>query len=76
MNNIPRRENNRPPIRSASGKSAADITAEIAEQHDLWVKTGGAQGYPDDDKIADVEGVRDKKGNLKKNLRLRTDLKD
>lgn len=76
MNSIPRRENNRPQIRSASGKSAADIQKEIAEQHALWVSSNGAQGHPDDDKIADVYGARDSKGNLKKNLRLRTDVED
>ena len=77
MDNPRNRAKERRPIRVGMNahplKKFNDPSEEISQLHTLWVKTGGAQGEPDDDKINMPGGVRDAKGNVHpdaiKNLR-------
>jgi len=75
------RAKDRRPIRvgmnAHPSKKSHDVAGEIARLHTLWVKTGGAEGEPDDDKINMPGGIRDAKGNIHpdaiKNLRTDVD---
>jgi hypothetical protein len=81
MTNPRDRAKERRPIRvgmnAHPSKKPFDPTEEIARLHTLWVKTGGAEGEPDDDKISMQGGARDAKGNVRpeaiKNLRTDVD---
>lgn len=55
MNNIPRRENNRRPIRTSSRNQ--NPAQEIARLHAQWVESGGKEGYPDDEKLSLPSGA-------------------
>lgn len=75
MSDIPDRSKARPSIRT-SAKKKFNVDEEIARLHSVWVRSGGKEGAPDDDKINISTGARDAEGNVRPDAikKLRTDV--